>query len=155
MIECKIKLIEGGKIPVKGSKEAAYYDCFARKMEVINNQYHYWLGFALHPINEHGNDPLMVVNIKPRSSVCKTGLYLNQENSGLILSNIEGVGDQDYRGEYKAVFYPVQGQNIVPYEAGDRVCQMNITFVEPINFMVCESLNETERGEGGYGSTGK
>lgn len=41
------------------------------------------------------------------------------------------------------------------YEPGDRVAQMKIGFTVPIEFVEAEELDETERGDGGFGSTGK
>lgn len=80
----------------------------------------------------------------PRSSVMK------QE---LILSNCVGVIDSDYRGEVSAIFYVKEGSRL--YEVGERCCQMVIMPVSQVKFNVVEELSETERGEGGYGHTGK
>lgn len=87
---------------------------------------------------------LFDIDIRPRSSVWKTGL---------VLSNSIGTIDEGYTGEISAVFY-----HVVPtlpiYKVGDRVAQMKIGFTLPVDFEVVEELNETERKAGGYGSTG-
>ena len=72
---------------------------------------------------------------------------------GLVLANTVGIIDSSYRGEVKAGLMNRSSQPIVVYP-GDRVCQMII-----VPFLQCamgqvDELDETERGEGGYGSTG-
>ena len=85
------------------------------------------------------------IDFRPRSSIWKTGL---------ILSNCEGTIDELYRGEVLAYFYEV-----VPgkekYKVGDRIGQIKLGFTLPIEFEEVDELSETERGENGFGSTGK
>lgn len=80
----------------------------------------------------------------PRSSVYKTGL---------LLTNCVGVIDSDYRGEITAVFST--GSTCQIYNVGDRICQLVIMPIPAVKFEQAEELTETERGAGGYGSTGK
>ena len=72
---------------------------------------------------------------------------------GLRLSNCVGVIDADYRGEVK-----VQLRNDTPiafgFEQGDRVAQAMVLPVPRVAFDVVEQLSLTERGTGGFGSTG-
>ena len=87
--------------------------------------------------------------IFPRSSIRKTNLQL---------SNSVGVVDSGYRGEIQATFNKIQGIDNVErdtYKVGDRICQLMIIPHPPVNFIEVEKLNNTERGEGGFGSTGK
>ena len=87
--------------------------------------------------------------IFPRSSIRKTNLQL---------SNSVGVVDSGYRGEIQATFNKIQGIDNVErdsYKVGDRICQIMIIPHPPIQFEEVEELNNTERGEGGFGSTGK
>lgn len=87
--------------------------------------------------------------IFPRSSIRKTNLQL---------SNSVGVVDSGYRGEIQATFNKIQGIDNVErdtYKVGDRICQLMIIPHPPVNFIEVEELNNTERGEGGFGSTGK
>jgi dUTP pyrophosphatase len=97
--------------------------------------------------------------IFPRSSVRKTGLQL---------SNSVGVCDSGYRGELQATFNKVFGsermydemkvKEIQPneyYKVGDRIAQIMIIPYPPIEFVQVDELSNTERGEGGFGSTGK
>lgn len=80
----------------------------------------------------------------PRSSVYKTGQRL---------TNDVGVIDSDYRGEIGAKFS--DGFDGNTYQVGDRICQLVIVPIPEVEFVEVEELSETERGEGGYGSTGK
>jgi len=79
----------------------------------------------------------------PRSSVYKTGQSL---------TNCVGVIDSGYRGEImmKFTLSPYQKE----YDIGDRVGQLIIIPYPNIEFEEVESLSETSRGSGGYGSTG-
>jgi dUTP pyrophosphatase len=85
------------------------------------------------------------IDLRPRSSVWKTGM---------VLSNCTGTIDELYRGEVCAVFYHLM-PNMPKYEVGDKIGQIKLGFTLPINFVEVEELSETERGSGGYGSTGK
>lgn len=69
-----------------------------------------------------------------------------------ILSNCVGVIDSDYRGEISAVMI---GTTTDRYKAGDRVAQIIFMETPKIELEESEVLNPTERGNGGYGSTGK
>ena len=81
----------------------------------------------------------------PRSSIRKTDLSL---------TNCVGVIDSGYRGELQATFRKHRGVASTIYAVGDRVAQIMIIPHPPIEFEVSEELSNTERGEGGFGSTG-
>ena len=71
-----------------------------------------------------------------------------------MLSNCAGTIDEDYRGEVCAYFYEViKGKE--KYKVGDRIGQIKIGFTLPMEFEESDELSETQRGEGGFGSTGK
>jgi len=78
-----------------------------------------------------------------RSSIVKTGA---------ILGNCAGVIDSDYRGEISFVFYSMVN---APYKVGERIGQIVIMPVPAVEFVEAQELSETERGKGGYGSTGR
>ena len=95
----------------------------------------------------------------PRSSIRKTGLQL---------SNSVGVIDSGYRGELQATFNKLFGGEVMYdemkvketqpndfYKVGDRVAQIMIIPHPEIEFEEADELSDTERGEGGFGSTGK
>ena len=65
-----------------------------------------------------------------------------------------GVVDAKYRGEIKVLLFNHSDKNFT-IEPGERIAQLLVQKVENINFLPVESLGETERNEGGFGSTGK
>ena len=73
--------------------------------------------------------------------------------SGVTLSNCIGVIDNDYRGEI-CVGLINHGSEPFEIRRGDRIAQMMFLPVLTANFLVTETLDETERGTGGFGSTG-
>lgn len=72
---------------------------------------------------------------------------------GITLSNSIGVVDSDYRGEV-CVGLINKGQEDFKIERGDRIAQLMFMPVCHANLLAAETLDETERGEGGFGSTG-
>ena len=152
------KLRENAKLPTKVHESDFCYDVYACDCEeVAPNVYKYPLGFALQidrrtrvsvgdftapfSVGERAN---ISIDFRPRSSIYKTGM---------VLANSCGTVDWDYTGEVSAFFYHVMS-NMPKYEPGDRVAQMKIGFTVPIQFEVVDELDDTERGEGGFGSTG-
>ena len=96
----------------------------------------------------------------PRSSVSKYNL---------VLANCIGLIDADYRGEvllrFKYIWQPedyrIRTDNLLEghvnstklYNKGDKVCQLKVTKVENVEFVLVDELDSTNRGEGGFGST--
>jgi dUTP pyrophosphatase len=151
------KLRENAKLPTKAHNDDFCYDVYACDCEeVAPNVYKYHLGFALQIDSDESIDLLdyvkrtyyrsiLSIDFRPRSSVWKTGM---------VLCNSCGTVDRGYTGEVCAFFYHVM-PDMPKYEPGDRVAQMKIGFTVPIEFVEVEELDETERGDGGFGSTGK
>ena len=73
---------------------------------------------------------------------------------GISLSNCVGVVDSDYRGEVKIAVIN-HSNEAYTIKNGDRIAQMVIMPVDLCSYTEYDSLDETERGEGGFGSTGK
>ena len=82
----------------------------------------------------------------PRSSV---------RNYQLALSNCVGVVDSGYRGEIQFTFNKTGGVPSKKYEVGERVGQMLIMPYPEIELVELDNLSSSERGEGGFGSSGK
>ena len=96
----------------------------------------------------------------PRSSVSKYNL---------VLANCIGLIDADYRGEVLLRFkyqwqpedYKIRTDNLIEgtvnplklYYKGDKICQLKVTKVENVEFILVNELDSTNRGEGGFGST--
>jgi len=83
--------------------------------------------------------------IRPRS-----GLALKK---GITVLNTPGTIDADYRGEIGVILINLSNENFV-IEDGERICQMIIAAHEQVTWQAVPSLNETERGAGGFGHTG-
>lgn len=137
-------LNENAKIPTYGSNEAAgadLYACIPEKITILPGE-SAWIptGIAMElPIGYVGL-------IFARSSM---GV-----KRGLAPANKVGVIDSDYRGEIRVVLYnhSKEPQVVEPYE---RVAQIAVMPVITPGFQVVEELNDTQRAEGGFGSTGK
>ena len=72
---------------------------------------------------------------------------------GLAPANKVGVVDCDYRGEVKVALHN-HSEEMQSISAGERIAQLVITPYLTANFVECETLSETVRGSGGFGSTG-
>ena len=86
------------------------------------------------------------IQIRPRS-----GMAIKQ---GITCLNTPGTIDADYRGEIKVILINLSNEPQI-IQSGDRVAQMVLQKVERIEWEKTNQLNETDRGSGGFGSTGK
>ena len=84
--------------------------------------------------------------IRPRSGLAY--------KHGISIVNAPGTIDADYRGEIKVLLINLSDTDFV-IDNGDRIAQMVIAKHETVNWEPVAQLNETARGEGGYGHTGK
>ena len=73
---------------------------------------------------------------------------------GLTVLNTPGTIDADYRGEIKVVLINLSKEKFT-VQPGDRIAQMVLNKYEQIDWELTENLDDTERGAGGYGHTGK
>lgn len=128
-------------IPTYGSEEAAGCDLFACEDGSIKPMERVLIkcGFAMElPIGYEAQ-------VRPRS-----GLALKK---GLTVLNSPGTIDSDYRGEVCVMLINLGNEEVL-FSIGDRIAQMVIAPVVRAGFSVADSLGETDRGEGGFGSTG-
>jgi len=141
-MKVKIKLLtENAVVPKYAKKSDAGLDLVATS--IISNttfQITYGLGIALE-IPEG-----FVGLVFPRSSI---------RNTELTLSNSVGVIDSGYRGELQATFNKTNGLDSISYKVGERVCQIIIIPHPSIELEEADELSDSERGEGGFGSSGK
>lgn len=86
------------------------------------------------------------IQIRPRS-----GLAIKQ---GITCLNSPGTIDADYRGEIKVILINLSNEAVTIHH-GDRIAQMVLQQVEQAEWMQVDIINETKRGEGGFGHTGK
>lgn len=137
------KLNENAKLPTQGSEWSAGWDLYACIDEPISIDPHRTekigtgLAFELPKYTFGG--------IFPRS-----GLATKQ---GLRPANTPGVCDSDYRGEYIVALHN-DSDTVKIVEPGERIAQLIVLPYVPIQFDLVDSLSETERGAGGFGSTG-
>lgn len=140
--DVQVELIhEDAKIPERQKPGDAGYDFYATEVEWDGDRMVYKVSTGVKVAIPRG----FVGLITPRSSVYK---------KNLALANSVGVIDSGYRGEVKFLFIPT-ASNHDYYEKGDRIGQMIVTphLAHPLNEV--DDLSETERGEGGFGSTGE
>lgn len=137
------KLNSLAKEPTRGSEEAAGYDLYAATDYDIIIEPHATvkigtgLSFAL-PKNTFG------------AIFARSGIATKQ---GLVPANCVGVCDSDYRGEYVVALHNESKiAQLVP--AGSRIAQLILLPYIPMEFTEVEDLDETSRGENGFGSTG-
>lgn len=147
MVKVKFKKMHpNAKIPTKAHDSDFCYDCYAvSREEVSPGVWKYGLGIALQFKQGVSCKISKCFTIRPRSSVWKTGM---------VLSNSIATIDEGYTGEISAVFYHVN-KDLPIYEVGDRVAQLHIDSALTINFQEVDELDDTDRGSGSYGSTGK
>jgi dUTP pyrophosphatase len=158
-MELKIKKMRDNFIlPQKMSELAAGHDLFVSDIEQVEPDFVICrLGFAATP------PPGYKIVFVPRSSLTKTRW---------IITNSPTQGDEDYTGEYqlrfrcipkpgfqdpdngKYFYYEKVMYDPFPYNVGDRIGQMFIEKVNHFEFIEVDELEDTERGDGAYGSTG-
>lgn len=138
------KLRENARIPTRGSSAAAGYDLYACLDEPVV--------IAPHTTVRIGTG---ITAALPdgyfAACFARSGLASRQ---GLRPANCVGVVDSDYRGEYIVALY---NDSDAPRTVsdGDRIAQLVVMPYLAVEFCEVEALSETERGAGGFGSTGQ
>jgi len=133
------KLHENAVLPSYAKEGDAGLDLTCVNVTVGNYRLIYDIGLAVEIPQGY------VGYIYPRSSICK---------KDLSLCNSVGVIDSGYRGEIKA-FFNINCPNPERYEIGDRIGQLIIMPIPKIDPIWSDELSNSERGEGGFGSSGK
>ena len=85
------------------------------------------------------------IQVRPRSGLAA--------KNGITVLNSPGTIDSDYRGEVKVILINLGTEDFTIVH-GDRIAQMVVAPVVQAQFQVVEALSATERGQGGFGSTG-
>lgn len=85
------------------------------------------------------------IQVRPRSGLAA--------KNGVTILNTPGTIDSDYRGEVKVILVNLGTQDFIIHN-GDRIAQIVVSPVTRGTFVEVQSLSETERGAGGFGSTG-
>lgn len=144
-VELKVKLEKDAVMPKYESDGAACFDLVAASEEIVLDStgskvvYDTGLSFEI---------PKGYVGLVfPRSSVAT--------KTTLSLGNGVGVIDSDYRGTVKFVYRNINLAMGKKYKKGDRVGQMMILPIPAVELVTAKELSDTDRGEGGFGSTGE
>jgi dUTP pyrophosphatase len=130
---------EDAQAPTRGSDEAAGYDLYSYESETVapNQIKLIDTGISIRvPEGTYGR-------IAPRSSVSKKGILINA-----------GVIDRDYRGPIKVMLHNLSNNDYV-INKNDRIAQLILEQIKTPSVELVEELDDTERGERGFGSTGK
>lgn len=142
-MEIKVKkLNNNATLPTRGSEYAAGYDLYAVEGATIKAHETVKVGTGL--AFELPDDTFAAI-------FARSGLATKQ---GLRPANCVGVCDSDYRGEYIVALHNDTEEDKT-IEAGERIAQMVLMPYVKMEFAEVEELSDTERGEGGFGSTGK
>ena len=141
----RIQLNEGARIPVYGSAQAAGADlcaCLGNGGSLVLEPHKR----ALVPTGIRIALPEgFEAQVRPRSGLAA--------KAGITVLNSPGTVDSDYRGEVKVILINHSDEPFVIHD-GDRIAQMVIARHESAAFEVVSFLDDTQRGEGGFGSTG-
>ena len=143
-MDVKVKKLKANAIiPTKGSVESAgcdLYACLDEKVEIpAGKNIKIGTGLAIAvPSGYFG------------AIFARSGLATKK---GLRPANCVGVGDSDYRGEYIVALYNDSDTTHV-IEPGERIAQLILVPYGNVTFQEVDSLDDTERGSGGFGSTG-
>ena len=141
--EVKIKkLCEDAVIPVYGSPSSAGADLYSVEATIINPG---------ETVIVHTGISLEIPEGTAGLIYARSGLALKR---GLAPANKVGVIDADYRGEIMVALYN-QSEITQTVEKGERIAQLIITPFIKAEFTEASELSDTERGNGGFGSTGR
>ena len=135
------KLHKDAVIPSRANKGDAGIDLVAISLKKTEDYWEYGTGIAME-IPFH-----MVGLLFPRSSISKTDHYLR---------NSVGVIDSGYRGEIKVrMSVPFCESEMKSYKIGDRIGQLIVMECPLLKIIECDDLDLSDRGQGGFGSSGQ
>lgn len=137
----RIKVIDGGTAPKKAHKDDGCYDLCARTGVTVFGRKEVRIPLGVAMEIPEGYRAI----IRPRSSFLR--------KKGLL--GLSGVIDTGYREELLAQVVGIWDDVEAIIEPGDRIFQIAFEKVEDFPFEIVDELNETERGAGGFGSTGE
>ena len=140
-----VKLHPNAKVPTQGSDKAAGFDLYAvlsqeRVCIPPHETVKIGTGLAIQPPDGYFG-----------AIFARSGLATK---SGLRPANCVGIADEDYTGEYMVALHNDTDETKF-VEHGDRIAQLVFIPYLPVQFVEVEALDETERGDGGFGSSGK
>ena len=146
IVDMKIKRVqEDAVLPTYGTEESGALDFYAAEDVTVWDERTYRVGLGVAVEVPKG----FVLQLVPRSSI---GM-----ETPLRMPNSMGVIDSDYRGEVAAIYVNDETKGMIPYQInkGDRIAQGYLVATPKINLVEVEELSDTDRGDKGFGSTGK
>ena len=143
MVKLPIINNSNNPIPAYQTSQSAGLDLCAFLVEdvVLKPLERKLIGTGLHIALPEGFE----AQIRPRSGMAF--------KHGITVINAPGTIDADYRGEIKIALVHLSQEDFT-IKSGDRIAQMVVTKYEQVDFKLTQSLDETERGAGGFGHTG-
>lgn len=148
-MKIELKILNEKCMPEYATPGSAGVDLRAASFENINDRL-----IEIYPgdqhligtgVSIHIKDPGYAGMIIPRSGLGK---------KGIVLGNLVGLIDSDYQGEIKVLLWN-RGDDMVKIEHMDRIAQLVIVPVVQAQFEIVQEFEQSQRGQGGFGSTGK
>jgi len=140
VLDC-VRLRPGARLPARATTGATGYDlhaCIDEPIEVGELPVRIPCGIAF--AAPEGAD----VQVRPRSGLSARGVIA-----------VLGTVDADYRGELMVTLYRLPGAEPLTVRDGDRIAQLVVARAVPVAWREVEGLDDTTRGAGGHGSTGR
>jgi dUTP pyrophosphatase len=138
-----VKLHPDAKMPTKATDGSACWDLYSNEEVKLTTSNPYKVQKIHTGISIEIPDGYFL-DIRPRSGL---------SGEGVIITNSPGTIDSDYIGEVIILLASLAYTHII--DKGDRICQCRLVPIIPIEWVEVDKLSETERGEGGFGSTGR
>ena len=135
------RLKTGAELPKKATEGAAGYDAYLPETYPPLEPGHIRivsLGFSVEVPADYE------LQVRARSGLA---------TKGIIVANGVGMVDSDYRGDVGVILWNASGA-IQPLNKGDRICQLKLSYAPKILWEVTDEIEDTERGQGGFGHTG-
>lgn len=135
------KLDKDAKLPLKATQGSAFWDIFSLDTRYLGpgEIYDFRTGLTFEVPSGYE------IEVRPRSGLAKRGV---------TIINSPGTLDSDYRGELIILLVNLSGSWKL-IEKGDRIAQIGVKPAPQVEFIEVDELSETERGKGGFGSTGR
>ena len=140
-VEIQVEQAPGVAMPAMATSGSAGYDLCASRHMVIQPHKFAMVPTGLRIAMPHG----LEAQVRPRSGLAA--------KHGVTVLNSPGTIDSDYRGEICVILIN-HGDTEFVIEPGMRIAQMVFAKVTEVDFRVCSELRSSDRGEGGFGSTG-
>lgn len=147
-------LYPNSKIPTRGSAGAAGYDLYASTIYDYDDSIADARGIAIYPGHTLKVSTGVAVEL-PKGTFgaiyARSGLGIKH---GIVPANCVGIIDEDYRGEIVVALHNHSDKPFI-FKFGDRIAQLVIQPYVKADVVVVDKLSDTERGNCGFGSTGK